>query len=460
MKASPASSPPVRLRRLGSAAWLACAVMAAGAELGRPNLRDEEFIKRVSGAYGVLSEREPQINTLESALLVKIAAMMQENLEHARGMVESLLADGKPLNPVFNQLLGNIYLAERDWPRAESQFREAIRKFPDFQRAWSGLGTLQMEINRFQEAADALARSVELGASDAQTYGMLGYALLQRRQLAAAEAAYDLALLRAPGSIQWLEGKTRILAEQGRHAEVVSATDELLEKDPGNVEYWRLQANAHLALGHPLETIRCLEIARNVGTLDAGALHLLGGSYLNEGLPDRALDAYLAALRLEPRTAPPRLLQVAQTLLGQDQFDLARRLLATLPAEAAWSERQRVFLDILRARIGLHDGEAGAALALLEGALARDPLNAECLYRVAMIHAEHGRPEEARVYLEKVRDNPTYEYGALLALARLLIDQNQLQEALTSIRGAYRLKPSAEVEDLYSRVRVAAQSQQ
>ena len=448
------------MKRLALLALFVPATVFAAAEIGKPNLRDEEFTKRFSGSYGVLSAREPAITDLEAALLEKMAALVGESPERAQAMLESTLADGKPVSAAFNHILGNLYFTSRDWSQAEDQYREAIRKFPDFQRAWNSLGSLKMEREEYGPAVEALAKSVELGANDAQTYGMLGYALLQVREYSAAEVAYNLALLRAPGSVRWLEGKARILADAGRQVEALAATDELLKKDPAKFEYWRLQANAHLALGHTAETARSLEIAQSFGALDASALFVLGNVYLREGMAEHALDAYLAAIKLQPETAPATMLRVAHSLLGQEQYDLARRLLATLASAGAnWSAREQVQQHLMQGRIALHDGNPDPAIAAYDRALELDPINAECLYRVAIVHAEQGRPEKARYYLEKIRGDVNYEYGAQLYLAKMLVGENRFEEALTFLRNAYRLKPGTEIENLYNRVRIAAQSQ-
>ncbi len=431
------------------------------AELGKPDLHSAEFARRFAASYGVLSSREPQISDLESAVLQKLAPMIASSPDQAQSALESVLADGKPVSAAFNHVLGNLYFTQHDWKNAETQYREAIRKFPDFQRAWNSLGTLQMERDDYEAAAESLAHAVELGSNDAQTYGMLGFALLQLKRYVASEVAYNLALLRDPTGVRWLEGKARILSEIGRHAETLAATDELLRKDPENLEYWRLQANAQIALDRPLEAARSLEIARSLGPLDGGALFLLGNIYLKEGMAEHALDAYLAAIDLQPQTAPGNLLRVAQSLIGQNQFDLARRLLATLQTDGgSWTPKDELERMMITGRIAVHDEKADAAMESFGKALELDPTNSECLYRLAVLQAEQGGADKARYYLEKIHGDSSYEYGAQLYLAKLDVGESRFQDALTALRAAYRLNPSAEVEALYNRVRVAAESQQ
>lgn len=443
-------------------ALLSCLLSVAvqAAELGEPEFFSPEFKQRFAASYGFLSDVEPKVTEVETALLERLAPMVQSQPSQAQTMIETMMSEGRPVSPAFNHILGNIYYTNERWDLAENQYREALRKFPDFRRAWNSLGTLQAQRELYPEAIEALSRSIELGASDSQTYGMLGYSLLQSDHLVAAEVAYNLALLRDPENVRWLEGKARILSESGRHAETIAAVDELLANDSSNLEYWRLQANAHLALEQIPETARCLEIARRLGPLDAGALYLLGNLYLRQGMPDHALDAYLAAMDRAPVRTPTNLINVARTLLHDDQFDLARRLLDTMqPDPSVWLERDLVNYELLQARLAKQDGAKADAIVALDRALERDPLNAECLYRLAEIHAEQDDRDKARYYVEKISGNSDYEYAAQILLFRILLDERRYTESLASLRKALRMNPSAELEDLYNRVRVAIQSQ-
>ncbi|BET68077.1 hypothetical protein ASA1KI_29950 [Opitutales bacterium ASA1] len=438
---------------------LCTALTARAAELGRPDIGGPEFQERVKGSYGILSDREPQITEVEIAVLGKLSPLLDANPDMAEGMLESMLGDGKPVSAAFNQVLGNLYFTKGRYNLAEAEFRNAIRKFPDFQRAWNSLGMLKMQEESYGPAAEALARSIELGAGDSQTYGMLGYALLRSREYLAAEVAYNMALLRSPGNVRWLEGKARILAETGRHEETLTATDELLRKSPSNLEYWRLQANAHLALGRLEATARSLEIARSLGTLDPGALYLLGNVYMKLGMADNALGAYLAAIELQPKGSPSFLVGVARSLVGGRQFALAERLVGTLGADSgAWSLRDRLQLQIIRARLHLEAGRETEAVAAFEAALDLDPTDPECLFRLAQVHVDAGRREKATFLLERISGDRNYEYAAQLSLTRMLIDQSRFEDAMVALRKALRITPSAELETLYNQVRVAVQS--
>jgi tetratricopeptide (TPR) repeat protein len=426
------------------------------AEMGKPDLSQEEFIRRVTGSYGILPDREPPLTEGEIVILEQLAPMIQATPQLVVTALITMQLDGRPMSATFEQVLGNLYATEGAWDKAEEAYRRAIAKFPEFQRAWNSLGSMKMEQEDYKEAAKALARSVELGAADAQTYGSLGYSLMQLGQLSAAEVAYDMALLRDPANISWLEGKTRILSEAGRHEETIAAVNELLKLNPTDKEYWYLHANAYLALDDLTTTARSLEIAREVGGIDASSLYLLGNIYLKQDMSRLAFTAYLEAMELSPATAPAVVLGAGRTLVARKRFDLAARLLDAVSDQMdAWPSAEQVKRRLLMGQLAENDQDLVQARHEYEKALEYSPLHSEVLFRLARALAESKEVARAEYYLDKIKDDVTYEYAAQLFLSRLRIEDGRYTESLDSLRKAMRLRPSSEAENLYNRIRVA-----
>ena len=71
--------------------------------------------------------------------------------------------------------LANLYVQANDYPKAVAQYRQAIRKFPDFQRAQMNLGVVLIQLNQHVEAQKELVRTLELGGENGNIYGLIGY---------------------------------------------------------------------------------------------------------------------------------------------------------------------------------------------------------------------------------------------------------------------------------------------
>jgi len=429
-------------------------------DMGSPDMSDEEFFRRVTGQYGLLPDREPPLTEGEFALLERLAPMIQNSPQMVISALTNVLVDGLPLSATFDQMLAGVYVAAEEWTQAEEAYRRAINKFPSFQRAWNGLGSMHMRLGLHAEAIKSLSQSIELGASDAQTFGLLGYALLQEGKFIAAETAYDTALLREPDNIRWLEGKVRIIAESGRHAEAIAAVSELQKQNPTNPEYWRLQANAYLALEDLSGTARSLEIARLLGPSNADALYLLGSVYMRQDLPTLAFDAYLAAMELEPAASPGLILAVARTLLARHRYALAERLMeAAAERIVSWPAVNLVDRHLVLGQLAVQRGDLVAARGEYEKLLEFKPLHPEALFRIARVLIDLKESERAEYYLVKVRGDVAYEYAAQLYLARLRIEAEHYEEALAPLREAMRLRPGSEAENLFNRVRAAIKAE-
>ena len=72
----------------------------------------------------------------------------------------------------------------------------------------------------------------------------------------------------------------------------------MITDNPDNTDYWILQSNAYLGLDESLKAARNLEVVQRLDKADIQTLSLLGDIYMNNEMPDIALNAYLLAAEL------------------------------------------------------------------------------------------------------------------------------------------------------------------
>ena len=167
-------------------------------EMGKPDLYGPEFQKRFVASYGVLEDREPELQELEISLLEKIGPMVEENPEFAKSMLEGMLGEETPATATFNFILANLYFNGGALEDALAEYDRAIEKFPTFRRAWKNLGMLRTRNADYEGAVKALVRSIELGDTSPDTYGTAAYSHLRVGNLLAAELAYNAAVMLEP----------------------------------------------------------------------------------------------------------------------------------------------------------------------------------------------------------------------------------------------------------------------
>ncbi len=422
-------------------------------DLGVPDTEKSEFQKRFTAGYGVLSAKEPELSEIEGALLEKLGPVFERSPDLAQVMLEGMLAEDTPISATFNYILANIYYSQGAFDKAEEEYQAALKKFPDFRRAWTNYGILHVKRNDFQKAQEAFNKALVLGEQDPFLYGMLGYVLMRQKQYRSAEIAYNFATLHQPDNPEWLEGLAKVYTDTRQYVMARSVFDELIRSNPNDALYWKLQANAYLGMDKPLESARNLEIVRNLDASDSASLFLLGNIYANAGMSERALDAYVAAADMSKGRHLGAALAAVYYFIDQGDLSEAETLLDALADNReSWSREEAMQYRRMSARLALARGIESKAVDELEAVLKDDPFNSGALITLAEIHSESDQPERAFILLDRALKIDESKLNALLLYSRVLVRQFRYPEALPYLREALELDPSPALEDLYVRV--------
>ncbi|MFP4282606.1 MAG: tetratricopeptide repeat protein, partial [Opitutales bacterium] len=308
-----------------------CGLAAQSFPLSENTWDNPEFVDRFLGTYGVLTEREPKITTDEAELFEQITPLMQaENYEGAISLLQGALTAES--SAAINYTIANIALQSGNYDLAEREYREAIRKFPNFLRAYKNLGLAYTQQSDFSQARDMFNRAIELGDGDGDTYGLVGYCYLNLNQMARARDAYAIARVLSPGNKDWVIGYAQSLMATRQFEQAISVFEELIAEEPGRGTYYTQIANAYISLADYPQAARYLEIIRRMGEANAATLGLLGDIYVNTGLFDLALTVFLEAYEVEGSVTAERSLQVASSLLQRGAYTEAETCLSQLEA--------------------------------------------------------------------------------------------------------------------------------
>ena len=258
---------------------------------------------------------------------------------------------------------GRAALGEGDWAAAAAKFEEALEHEPELRQAWSALGVARLEQARYQEAAAAAEKAIELGASDElvlrtrwEAYRQLGdeaktaaaqadlervgrlaeeakrihnegVALARADDHEAAFAKFEEAARLDPNLRAAQLGVATSGLEIGRSREALAAAQAMLEADPADEEAIRIRYNASLQLGDedriaealtdlaPYET----EVARN-------GLWTLALNAYNASDMERAKERFARYLAIDP-TQPHANYYLGLIYLGEQDNEQAIRYL-------------------------------------------------------------------------------------------------------------------------------------
>ncbi len=420
---------------------------------------DPAFQKRFAESYLAETEIEPTVTQSEREKMLDVLELISsDQLDEAARQLQKNTKDAS--SAVFDFTLANIYFQQEQLDSAAAAYERAVAKFPKFQRAWKNLGLIRVRSGQFAQALPALTRAIELGARDALTYGLLGFAYSSLEDDVSAESAYRMAILLDAETLDWKMGLARSLFKQERYADAVALCGNLIAPDPNRAEMWLLQANAYIGLNEPLKAAVNYELVDRMGASTVETLCMLGDIYVNQELAELAVTSYVRALEKDPPRACQRAVRAAKVLVARAAFEETKRLLSFLEELAGHelNTEQRKDLLKLRVRIAVAEGSGEDEIEMLEQIVALDPLDGEALILLGRHCARAGDFEKAAFYYERAESLEAYEADAKVRHAQLLVQQGKYIEALPLLRRAQDLKPRDDVQKYLEQVERVAKS--
>lgn len=438
---------------------------AAPFELRESSPDSPAFKARFMASYGVNGTIEPNLTTADQTILRDIMPLLESNPRGAISIIKS--RTNSDSSAAFDFLLGNLYYQLEDYSASEQAIQTALRKMPDYRRAWRTLGLIYTRNNQPEQAIEAWRKVIALGGGDAQSYGLLGYFLLGQQHYASAQTAYEAARMFAPESEDFKRGLAHCLLANNETDLAISLFDELIENRPDDQDYWLMQANAFLAQNRYHDAIANLTTATKLGNSRASTWLLLGNLYLNESMLPHATDSYLNVLDSTDftnldNTTISTLIQPLNHLTARHSLTYARTyyqaLKDKLPAPIPHS--MNLSLKLTQGKLLTLEGNYDAAIELLKPITDEQPLNGEALMTLAQAYASNDQLEVATFYFERAALLDEYKANALLELARLSVAQSDFHKALAHLDDAYQHSPSKHLDDYREQVRKAYKNTQ
>ena len=418
---------------------------------------DPRFKRQFAESYLSETEIEPRVTLLERDTMEKVRDLMaNDRLDRAFELVESKRGPGT--SAVFDMTIAKLHEQRDELDQATAAFRTAVGKFPNFRRAWQGLGSLQARSGNFADAVSSLTRVIELGGGNAVTYGVLGYSYEKIGSHLAAESGYRMASLLDPVTMDWKVGLARTLFKQQRFADAAAITGTLIAEHPDNSDLWNLQANAFLGLKEVMHAAENFEIVDRLGGSDTETLGALGDIYANERLFGMAVDAYERAMAAAPTQSPARFLLAAEFMSRNGEREATRRLVAEieerLSAQLAIADHKHLLQ--LRARIALAEGAGEDEARALEQVVELDPLDGDAIIVLGEFYDRSGDPQRAVFQFERAAKLDGFEARAKVAQARSLVLRGKYAEAIPLLERAQSIDPRPTVQDYLEKVRIFA----
>lgn len=437
---------------------LALTPLAGSAEiypLSENTWSNPDFVARFMGTYGMDTERTPSITSEEKIVFEAIAPLIATQPAEAIASLQAALTPESSAALIYT--LANLKFQSSDLPGAEKAYTDAIKKFPNFLRAYRNLGIVYVQQSKFAQATPMLLKSIELGGQGADLYGMLAYSYLSLGNTEAALRSYEQALFFQPDGRDWRMGKVQCLVNLGRQDEAIQMIDDLIQEFPTQTDLLLLQSNAYIAKNDPASAAATLEILRASGGGNTNATVLLGDIYLNFNQPDLALELYREAAAKADLTAD-RALRIARRLANIASWKELDVFFADIDAKAPGKFGPTHKLEVLniKAQSDLAQNRTDAAAIKLADVVEADPLNGKALLLLADYYWKKDDVARAELYFERAARVEAVAPEALIQNARMLVSLREYDKAVLLLERAQLLDPRAYIAQYLEKVSGAA----
>ena len=401
--------------------------------------------QRFLGSFGINEAIEPTLSQEDRPLYESLAPYLRNDPRRAIQIATAGMTSQS--NAAFDFLVGNLYYQVGDYFQSERYLQQAVQKFPSFRRAHRTLALIAVQRDQFSQAVAPLLKVISLGGGDGQAYGLLAYAYLTQEKYYSALPAYRMARMFNPESADFKRGEAQCLLMTDQHLPAIALFNELISENPGNPEFWLLQANSFLALNERDKAIANLEIATTHGVPSWGSLSLLGDLYMAKDVYPLALAAYIRAVKEASAPSFEAVTKPLSYLIDRGLYTEAKAYLGTIKAKGLTGSTPRELLELslAEATLELRSGDVEPAQRRLKDIIAKDPLNGTALILLAEYYQRKDMFAEAELQLERAASVPEYQVKALVDQGRLLVTQRKYREAIVPLNKAQSLAPQANV---------------
>jgi tetratricopeptide (TPR) repeat protein len=369
------------------------------------------------------------------ALQAAVTLVQQGKLDEADQQARLALRD-PDTRAVANSVLGTIRLQQNRLVESATFLREAIRLEPRLAGAHLSLAQVYTMQQKPAMAAGLFRRVLELDPSNATARLALARSEAERgnyrRSLDLAQPVLAV-FKQSPEALFVLA--TDFLKTGDRQAGVALVND--WTRLAGVPPEWSIKFALLLAKeGAVTGAIDILERVKQTSPPSYELAFNLGGTYLLGGDPARALEAYDAALSLEPNSVPA-LRQAAAT--AERQNELERSLSYWLRAKKLEPNDPEILLGFGRVCLKM-DLLDDAEPALVSAAGMRPD---EATYQYTLAAAKVGKRqfEAAQGLLERLVKKQPQDPQLQYALGSVYYIQGQLADAAEHLRESVRLQP-------------------
>ncbi|HTD85491.1 MAG TPA: tetratricopeptide repeat protein [Candidatus Binatia bacterium] len=195
---------------------------------------------------------------------------------------------------------GLMLYEQNRYELAEAEFRQVLAHDPEDAFAHAFLGLCLAERKEYRAATEHIERAVHLAPDMALAHSAHSRILFERNYVDPALRAIHEAIRLEPENADYHAQESAIYLEKSQWREALNAAEQGLQIDPEHVTCTNLRALAMVKLGNRAGAGQTIGAALARNPEDAFTHANQGWALLHEGNPNKAMEHFREALRLEP----------------------------------------------------------------------------------------------------------------------------------------------------------------
>ena len=358
-------------------------------------------------------------------------------------------------SPDVYDLLGDAYSQAKDYPAAESAYRNAIEQDPDDPGHRHGLADALVAESKYPEAVEQYKKLTQLEPGTADNYLRLAELYRHLGQFDNAQASLTQAKQLAPGSLEVLYNEALLYEDQGRYDDAVKVVNDAIagtKKQAGANANASPNPNALTILydvlgriyrkqeNYPAAIQTYQEMAKLGPESEKHAQMLLIETYRDSRDIDRAIVEAKKALSESPKDEN---LTVTVAMLYSEKPDPAQATQILQTLLHGNSQDQQIYIDMAQVQQrGKKYGDAEQSAQKAEELAQTDADKAAAQFMLGAIYAGEKKYDLAEAQFRKVIAANPNDASALNFFGYILADRGiRLDEAVSLTQRAVKQEP-------------------
>jgi tetratricopeptide (TPR) repeat protein len=334
---------------------------------------------------------------------------------------------------------GEIYLNQKDYSMALSDFNKAIEYDPYYAEVYINRGIILFEQGAYSKAIQDYNRAIQLNPEFEEAYINRSLVYLKLKQYDKALADLEQAVMLRPDSAKAHNNLGAVFNAKGQFAAAIDAYTRAVSIDPQYGDAYINRSLVYLKLKQYDEVLADLEQAVMLRPDSAKAHNIMGIVFNAKGQFDAAVDAYTRAVSIDSRYADAYynrgIIYSEQKLFDKALLDYSNSIRFKPEKETTYFIRAILYIKI---------GSYHKALPDLNTFIRIQPIHANAFLLRGNVHQKLNLPEKAIEDYNQVLEIDPNNYEALVNKGVVLLAKNEHDSALTTLNAAIEIDPGSQ----------------